>query len=293
VEHRFSGLRGAGLIGLSLVLTSCQAPRTQGAEPSATAPGASTGITRRLLDSHDMPDQPGYETRIYLIEYGPGVAADPHVHPVAGVGYILEGSFESAFGDEAPTITHQGESFVDQVDKVHRLFRNPSATEPLRFVIAYAVAKGAAVILPATPNNGKEAQMSPKEATASRKLNDSSAAAKPAPQAGGGVRRTVLGTHAVEGVPGWELRVLLIEYDPGVVADPHTHPVPGIGYVLDGAFESIWGAEGNPVEVKSKGESFVDLAHEKHYFRNASRTEPLRFIIAYSIQNGAPTLQPA
>jgi quercetin dioxygenase-like cupin family protein len=239
---------------------------------------------RTLLDSRDIPDQPGYETRIYLIEYGAGVAADPHVHPVAGVGYVIQGSFESAFADEAPTVTHQGESFVDQVGKVHRIFRNLNAIAPLRFVIAYAVAKGTAVVLPATPNNGKEAPL----------MREATPMVSPpaAHQSGGGVRRTVLGTHAVEGLPGWELRVLLIEYDPGVVADPHTHPVPGIGYVLDGAFESVWGAEGNPVEVKRKGESFVDRAHEKHFFRNASSSEPLRFIIAYSIKKGAPTLEP-
>jgi quercetin dioxygenase-like cupin family protein len=86
--------------------------------------------------------------------------------------------------------------------------------------------------------------------------------------------------------------LLLIEYDPGVVAGPHSHPVAGIGYVLDGAFESSWG-DGSAVTTKRQGESFVDLAKERHLFRNASQTEPLRFVIAYAIPKGAPALVPA
>lgn len=106
-----------------------------------------------------------------------------------------------------------------------------------------------------------------------------------------GIRRSLIGAHPIDQLPGWELRVILIEYDPGVVADPHTHPVPGVGYVLEGAFESAWG-EG-AVEVKRQGESFLDLAGQRHLFRNASSTERLRFIVSYAIPHGAPGLVPA
>jgi quercetin dioxygenase-like cupin family protein len=108
-----------------------------------------------------------------------------------------------------------------------------------------------------------------------------------------GIRRTVLGTEPLEGTPGWEIRMLLIEYDPGVVAEPHTHPVPGIGYVLEGAFESSWGEGGGEVTVKHQGESFVDFPHQRHLFRNASSTERLRFVIAYAIPKGMATLAPS
>jgi quercetin dioxygenase-like cupin family protein len=77
------------------------------------------------------------------------------------------------------------------------------------------------------------------------------------------------------------------------VADPHTHPVPGVGYVLEGAFESAWGEDGAAATVTHQGESFVDRAHERHLFRNASATSPLRFLVAYAIPIGAPGLAPA
>jgi quercetin dioxygenase-like cupin family protein len=108
-----------------------------------------------------------------------------------------------------------------------------------------------------------------------------------------GVRRTVLASYPIDGVSGWELRLLLIEYPPGAIADPHTHPVPGVGYVLDGSFESAWGEDGAPATFAHQGESFVDRAHERHLFRNASATAPLRFLITYAIPIGMPGLAPA
>jgi quercetin dioxygenase-like cupin family protein len=240
-----------------------------------------------------MPGQPTYELRVTLVEVAPGAFAEPHVHTAGGIGYVIDGSFESAYGDESPFFGRQGDSFVERANGVHRLFRNASATTPLRFVTAYALPRGAPVMLPATGAR-KEPSMS-----ADGLPDEQAASATGAPTTGGaagpvGIHRRVLGTQPIEGVPGWELRLLLVEYDPGVAADPHSHPVPGVGYVLDGAFESAWGSgDGGEVTVKHRGESFVDQANERHLFRNASRTEPLRFVIAYAIPKGAPALVPA
>ena len=48
-------------------------------------------IERELLAQQDVREMPGWETRLYLIEYPPGVAASRHAHPVVGIGYVLEG----------------------------------------------------------------------------------------------------------------------------------------------------------------------------------------------------------
>ena len=71
--------------------------------------------------------------------YAPGATAPPHVHPAAGVGWVLEGELESAFGDDPPVRVYAGESFVDLADVPHRLFRNTSHDRELRFVIAYTI----------------------------------------------------------------------------------------------------------------------------------------------------------
>jgi quercetin dioxygenase-like cupin family protein len=107
------------------------------------------------------------------------------------------------------------------------------------------------------------------------------------------VRRTLVASHPLDDIPGWELRLLLIEYPPGMAGAPHTHPVPGVGYVLEGSFESAWGDHGATASVAREGESFVDRAHERHLFRNASATSPLRFLVAYAIPIGTPGFSPA
>jgi quercetin dioxygenase-like cupin family protein len=103
--------------------------------------GLSSGI-RRTIIGRAPAHEGGWETRLYLIEYPPGAAAPPHVHPVVGVGWVIEGEFESAFGDDAVTTVKAGQSFTD-LDRVpHRVFRNTSTEHPLRFVIAYTIRTG-------------------------------------------------------------------------------------------------------------------------------------------------------
>lgn len=103
---------------------------------------------RTLLAKAAATELPGWETQLYLIEYGAGASAPLHIHPVVGVGRVLEGSFVSAFGDETPVAVHQGQGFVDQAAVPHRTFRNASATVPLRFVIAYTIRPSERIFYP-------------------------------------------------------------------------------------------------------------------------------------------------
>jgi quercetin dioxygenase-like cupin family protein len=99
-----------------------------------------------LLEHYDLPEMPGWESRLYLVEYGPGAAAPSHHHPVRGLGYVLSGSFESAFGNEPPALVHAGQAFVERENQPHTLFRNPDPVTPLRFVISFVVRIGAPVL---------------------------------------------------------------------------------------------------------------------------------------------------
>jgi len=132
----------AGLLSYALLL-GCQSHSATAAQAVAPTPHASTlapgAIKRTLLEKHPLATLPGWETRLYLVEYGPAAVASLHVHPAVGIGYVLEGSFESAFGDEPPLQVHEGQAFADSAETPHRLFRNLSAEQPLRFVIAYTI----------------------------------------------------------------------------------------------------------------------------------------------------------
>jgi quercetin dioxygenase-like cupin family protein len=104
-----------------------------GAEESAEP------IRRTLLQRVPVAAMPGWETRLYLIDYAAGADGSGHHHPVMGVGYVLSGSILSAFGDETPVLIRAGESFVDLADVVHTVARNGSETEALSFVVGYTV----------------------------------------------------------------------------------------------------------------------------------------------------------
>jgi quercetin dioxygenase-like cupin family protein len=99
-------------------------------------------IQRTLLRASPVEDLPGWETRLYLIEYAPGADGSGHYHPAVGVGYMLSGTILSAFGNESAIVIREGESFVDAAHDIHTVSRNASETEPLRFVIAYTVKQG-------------------------------------------------------------------------------------------------------------------------------------------------------
>ncbi|MGD0959926.1 MAG: cupin domain-containing protein [Methylomonas sp.] len=88
------------------------------------------------------------EPRLILVEFPPEYASPAHVHPVVGLNYIIEGVAESQYEDEAVTTLHAGDSYQDPANKKHLVFRNPSKTEALRFIIACKIKKGASFMEP-------------------------------------------------------------------------------------------------------------------------------------------------
>jgi quercetin dioxygenase-like cupin family protein len=101
----------------------------------------SSEITRELLQTTLVGGLPGWETRLFLINYPAGADGSGHAHPVPGVGYVLEGTMVSAFDNDPEEVIIAGQSFQDKAS-LHRVARNGSATEPMRFLIAYTVKTG-------------------------------------------------------------------------------------------------------------------------------------------------------
>jgi quercetin dioxygenase-like cupin family protein len=142
------GQRLARLVAVLLasITLGCTATTARAPSVAPPAPGPQS-ISRTLLLRQDLPNLPGWETRLYLIEYAPGVAAPAHHHPVEGLGYVVSGSFESAFEGEPATVVRAGQSFRERAQVSHVLFRNADAEHPLKFVIAFVVARGTAVVV--------------------------------------------------------------------------------------------------------------------------------------------------
>jgi quercetin dioxygenase-like cupin family protein len=100
------------------------------------------------------------------------------------------------------------------------------------------------------------------------------------------VTRQLLQTSPVEGMPGWETRLYLITYPPGAVASNHSHPVVGIGLVLEGTMVSAF--DDDPEETFTTNQSFRDRASFHRVSRNGSQTDPMKFVIAYTVRQGEP-----
>lgn len=102
-----------------------------------------------------------------------------------------------------------------------------------------------------------------------------------------GISRTTLESHTNEN--GEEFRLVLTTYPPGVGLPSHHHPSVGHNYVLEGVAESQY--EGEDLKRFTAGLSYQDQAQVTHtIFRNADRTSPLKYLIAYTVKKGQPFL---
>lgn len=105
------------------------------------------------------------------------------------------------------------------------------------------------------------------------------------------VKRTILHRHPIPELPGYESRMVRLEYGPGAVAAPHTHPVDGVNLILEGEVLSQW--EGSDeVEHYKTGEIFIDYANKVHTkVENPSKTDRFVVVVTYVIKVDEPNVK--
>jgi quercetin dioxygenase-like cupin family protein len=101
-----------------------------------------------------------------------------------------------------------------------------------------------------------------------------------------------LRSQPLAGIPNKVADMLTVEYAPGQSTPAHRHNANVLVYVLQGAVEM--GVEGKePVKV-SAGQTFYESPEDVHTIsRNASKTEPARFLVVLIHDQGAQTMLPA
>ena len=94
----------------------------------------------RIVVSKSLSQMDGNHLKAVLLEvrYGPGESSQPHSHPCAVVGYVVEGAIRSQVKGESELTYKAGESFYEAPNGVHLVSANASATEPAKFV-AYLI----------------------------------------------------------------------------------------------------------------------------------------------------------
>lgn len=99
------------------------------------------------------------------------------------------------------------------------------------------------------------------------------------------IKRTILQIIPLPQLPGWESRMIMLEYPPGVAAPLHHHPVACTGYIVEGDVISQW--EGGEVETYTTGDSFIDWGEKLHVrSENANKDKPLKMLNIYVIKTG-------
>ena len=88
------------------------------------------------------------------VTFEPGQKNSPHHHTGPVFGYVLEGEYEHALGDEPITKNKAGDTFYEPSGSVHRVARNPSGKTRTRLLAVILHPRDAKEVT--VPEKGKE-----------------------------------------------------------------------------------------------------------------------------------------
>jgi quercetin dioxygenase-like cupin family protein len=102
---------------------------------------------------------------------------------------------------------------------------------------------------------------------------------------------TPLMTKDLAGVPGKEVVMLTVEYLPGGASLPHRHDANVFVYVLEGMLNMQ--VEGQDAVTLKPGDTFYEGLDDIHRVSaNASKTEPVKFLVLMVKDKGKPASRP-
>jgi quercetin dioxygenase-like cupin family protein len=102
---------------------------------------------------------------------------------------------------------------------------------------------------------------------------------------------TPLMSKALAENPGKEVLMITVEYPPGSVDPVHRHNAQAFVYVLEGSI--VMQVKGGKEVTLTPGQTFYEGPDDIHVVgRNASATEPAKFLVVLIKDKGAPVLVP-
>lgn len=103
-------------------------------------------VTQVMLK--DLPDLPGKEGLMIMVEYPPGSSDPVHRHNADAFVYVLEGSIVMQVKGGKEEVLTPGQTFYEGPNDIHVVGRNASKTKPAKFVVFLVKNKGAPVLVP-------------------------------------------------------------------------------------------------------------------------------------------------
>jgi quercetin dioxygenase-like cupin family protein len=149
-------MAGSAAVAAQLFAAISLAQAADVAAPGAKKDGSKTpnplasdkGVTVRPIMQHDLPDVPGKQISMVVVDFAPGAGNSPHSHPGSTVAYVLEGSVVSEVDPGKPVTYHAGQSWYELPRHTHRIARNASKTRPARILAVLISGKGESLVLP-------------------------------------------------------------------------------------------------------------------------------------------------
>ena len=112
-----------------------------------------------------------------------------------------------------------------------------------------------------------------------------------APSAVQEAKVTPLMTRDLAGVTGKEAAMLTVEYAPGASSSKHRHNANTFVYVLEGSI--VMQVEGGQPVTLGPGQTFYESPADVHVVsRNASDSQPAKFLVFFVKDKGASALVP-
>jgi quercetin dioxygenase-like cupin family protein len=129
-------------IVLVLLLALSSVPASSSANYQDGVRRTRAGTVTRLM-TRDLPDVPGKEGMIEIVDFAPGEASQVHRHNADVFVYVLEGSIVTQVKGGSPQTVHARDVFYESPTDIHSVSRNASDTQPAKLLVFYVKAKGA------------------------------------------------------------------------------------------------------------------------------------------------------
>jgi quercetin dioxygenase-like cupin family protein len=108
-------------------------------------------VSRKVIQQADILGS-NEELRMMLVEFPPSYSNIVHIHPVGGLCFVIQGTAESQYEGEELKVFHADDSYQDQANKKHLIFRNASDSDILKFTCTAKIKKDQQFMLPLGSN---------------------------------------------------------------------------------------------------------------------------------------------
>jgi quercetin dioxygenase-like cupin family protein len=126
-------LQGTALTGAALIM---------GQAPALAEDAVS------VLMKQSLSDMAGKVATVLTVDYVPGAASGPHVHPGSVFAYVLEGAVVSQLEGDEPITYTKGQSWYESPKNPHIVSKNASKTEPAKLLVFLLSQEGEAIKAP-------------------------------------------------------------------------------------------------------------------------------------------------